>query len=283
MIDVAPARRGLFALAGCLTALVLALAFSAAPAFAQEKAAEPKAAEPKAAEPKAADAKAPDAAAPAGGDKDELFLVWIVKISGVIGAIILALSIYFVATVFQLFRDFREDVAMPAALVKQAEEALEKRDFAGVYNLLKENPSFFAKTVSAGMADLPNGIEAATEACDRHADVLTVDMEKRIGMMAVLGTLGPMIGLLGTLKGMIGSFSVIARSDAALKASEVAAGISEALVLTFEGVALSVPAIFFYSFFRGRMMGISANATLAAHQFLRKFYTAYKAQRAGKA
>ena len=33
-------------------------------------------------------------------------------------------------------------------------------------------------------------------------------------MMAVLGTVGPMIGLLGTLKGMIGSFSAIARGAA---------------------------------------------------------------------
>ena len=42
--------------------------------------------------------------------------------------------------------------------------------------------------------------------------MLTAEMEKKISMLAVLGTLGPMIGLLGTLKGMIASFSVIAMS-----------------------------------------------------------------------
>ncbi len=38
-----------------------------------------------------------------------------------------------------------------------------------------------------------------------------------------------------------------------LEASKVAEGISEALVLTFEGVFLSVPAIFFYALFRNRI------------------------------
>jgi biopolymer transport protein ExbB len=96
-------------------------------------------------------------------------------------------------------------------------------------------------------------------------------MEKKISMLAVLGTLGPMIGLLGTLKGMIGAFSVIAMSDVQLKASQVAGAISEALVLTFEGVALSVPSIYFFSLFKSRVTYISTQAMLEADQFLRHF------------
>ena len=61
-------------------------------------------------------------------------------------------------------------------------------------------------------------------------------MEKKISPMAVLGTLGPMIGLLGTLSGMIRSFGEIARSAGQpIKSDRVAKGISEALLLTFEG------------------------------------------------
>ena len=36
----------------------------------------------------------------------------------------------------------------------------------------------------------------------------------------------------------------------------MAKGISEALLLTFEGVGLSVPAIYFFSFFRNRVLQI---------------------------
>jgi biopolymer transport protein ExbB len=80
-----------------------------------------------------------------------------------------------------------------------------------------------------------------------------------------------MIGLLGTLKGMIASFSVIALSDVQLKASDVAKGISEALLLTFEGVALSVPAIYFFSVFKNRVATISVDTFLRADEFLRHF------------
>jgi biopolymer transport protein ExbB len=106
---------------------------------------------------------------------------------------------------------------------------------------------------------------------ERIGDMITTEMEKKISLMAVLGTLGPMIGLLGTLKGMIASFGVIARSDQGLKPSEVAEGISEALLLTFEGVFLSVPSIYFYSFFRNRVMSISVTTMTRADEFLRHF------------
>jgi biopolymer transport protein ExbB len=108
-------------------------------------------------------------------------------------------------------------------------------------------------------------------------------MEKKISMMAVLGTLGPMIGLLGTLKGMIASFSVIARSDQQIKSTEVAKGISEALLLTFEGVGLSVPSIYFFSFFRNRVMSISVTTMTRADEFLRHFAQAARGKPAAAA
>ena len=121
-----------------------------------------------------------------------------------------------------------------------------------------------------GIAELPSGLAEAREVMDRTADAETVDMERKISMLAVLGTLGPMIGLVGTLKGMIASFAVIALSDTQLKASEVAEGISEALLLTFEGVALRVPAIFFFAVFKNRVAKISVETLLAADELVRR-------------
>ena len=94
-------------------------------------------------------------------------------------------------------------------------------------------------------------------------------MERGISNLAVLGTLGPMIGLLGTLKGMISSFAAIAISGTSLEAAKIAEGISEALVLTFEGVLLSVPAIFFYSYFRNKIASIISKIASTAEDELR--------------
>jgi biopolymer transport protein ExbB len=110
---------------------------------------------------------------------------------------------------------------------------------------------------------------------------VTADRERKISMLAVLGTLGPMIGLLGTLSGMIKSFKSIAQGAGNLDPTAVAKGISESLVLTFEGVGLSVPAIFFFAFFRNRVTNISVNTMVRADQFLRHFAHAARSKTPG--
>jgi biopolymer transport protein ExbB len=209
--------------------------------------------------------------------------VWFIESSGVIGAVILLLSMYFIATVGRLFFELRPQVAMPPQIVSQCEDLLQKRDFMGIYNLLKADNSHFSRILLTGIAELPNGLAEAREAMAGVNEALTVTMEKKISMLAVLGTLGPMIGLLGTLKGMIASFSVIALSDTQLKASAVAGGISEALLLTFEGVALSVPAIYFYALFRNRVSTISVDTLVRSDEFLRHFAHATRKKAGGPA
>src|SRR5262245_5845406 len=198
-------------------------------------------------------------------------IMWFITTSGVIGAGILLLSIYFIATVGKLFVELRHEVAMPPQVLQQCEDLLQKKEFMGIYNLLKTDKSFFSRVLFAGISELPNGMSEAREAMSGVTEAVTVGMEKKISILAVLGTLGPMIGLLGTLTGMISRCSVIAMHDVQLKASDVAKGISEALLLTFEGVMLSVPAIYFFSVFKNRVATISADTLLKADEFLRHF------------
>jgi biopolymer transport protein ExbB len=223
--------------------------------------------------PAGVDAAAPDApradAAPKSAPTKSRFW-WVIQSSGLIGALILGLSIYFVATVVRLFIELRPEVAMPAEEVAQCEELLQARNYQGLYDFASKCQSFYGRLVAVGIAELPSGLAEAREVMDRNADAETVDMERKISMLAVLGTLGPMIGLVGTLQGMIESFGVIALSDQQLKASEVAGGISRALILTFEGVSLSVPAIYFFAVFKNRVAKISVDTLLAADELVRR-------------
>lgn len=220
-------------------------------------------------------AAAPAAPAPAGQvapkPEEKSRFYWFLESSGAIGALILLLSIYFVSTVSRLFLEMRQKVAAPPELVADLMDLLQKREFKEIYAIVKADKSFLSRLLAAGIAELPSGLAEARDAMERVGEAITVEMEKKISMLAVLGTLGPMIGLLGTLKGMIASFSVIALSDVQLKASQVAGGISEALLLTFEGVALSVPAIYFYAVFRNRVSTISVTTMLQADEYLRHF------------
>lgn len=209
----------------------------------------------------ASEAKAPENA-----------FIWVIKVSGLIGFVILCFSIYFVATVARMFVELRGQTAMPPEVIAQCEAMLEQRDFKGIFNIVKEDDSFFSRVLVTGITELPNGLSEAREAMERVGDMLSTEMERKISIMAVLGTAGPMIGLVGTLKGMIGAFGEIARSAGkGIDPQAVAGAISEALVLTFEGVFLALLAIFAFAFFRSRVMSISVNTMTRADEFLRHF------------
>lgn len=240
---------------------------------AQEEAAEEEVAE----KPAPKKAKKDEGAAATEGHGQENVVIWVLRISGAIGVFIIILSCYFIQLVSRLFIDIRPIVAMPPELMDDLKQKMEKKDYKGVYQGIKEKDCLFSRYASSGLGELSAGLAEARDAMERTAEVQVVEMEKKISMLAVLGSLGPMIGLLGTLKGMIASFMVIARSDAGIKANEVAEAISEALVVTFMGVALSVPAIFFFAVFKNRVAQISSTTMYAADEFVRKLANAAKA------
>ncbi len=224
-----------------------------------------------------------DGAAPAEPEKaapPQNLFIWVVLTSGWIGLFILLLSIYFIATVARMFVELRVDTAIPPEVIAQCEALLEQRDFKGIFNVVKEDDSFFSRVLVTGITELPNGLSEAREAMERVGELIQTDMERKISIMAVLGTVGPMIGLLGTLLGMMKAFSDIARSSGGqqIKSNEVAGHISESLLLTFEGVGLSLPAIFAFTFFRNRILNIVVTTMTRSDEFLRHFAQAARAK-----
>ncbi|MFM9964937.1 MAG: MotA/TolQ/ExbB proton channel family protein [Planctomycetaceae bacterium] len=220
----------------------------------------------------AADTTDEAAAKPDDKPETENMLIWLIKTSGLIGAVILVISIFFVHRVVTLFLEFKPEIVSPPDLVEQIEALVAKRDFNGVYQASKKSESALGQLLVAGMTAMSSGLAEAREAMDRTGEAITVHMEKRISLLAVIGSLGPMIGLLGTLKGMIGAFSQIAISGTQIKPGLVAESISEALVLTFEGVAISVPAIYLFSLFKDRVATLTVDVQNMSDELIRKMH-----------
>ena len=77
-----------------------------------------------------------------------------------------------------------------------------------------------------------------------------------------------MIGLVGTVYGMITAFGVIAIEGSSPQASQLASGISTALYSTLLGIAISIPAIFFYALYRNRIARLSLEVGMTAEPLL---------------
>ncbi len=242
----------------------------------------PKAEAPKEEAPKAE--AAPAEAAPAAPAADssappakKSLLRWAIEASGPIGLFLLCLSVYFTALVVKLFMELRVSEAVPTALVEKLENAIKERKFQEAYDACRDNDSFLARLVRTGVANLPNGRAEAKEAMNATQDEIVTSLEARISYLAIIGTLGPMIGLVGTIAGMIASFQEIATAAGAQpKPEKVAEGISTALFITLEGVSLSVPAIFFFAFFRNRIAMMAMESAKVAERTITALLAAAK-------
>jgi biopolymer transport protein ExbB len=229
---------------------------------------------------------AKSAAAPAAGNGSapparENMLQWAIRASGPIGAFLLLLSIYFTALVIRLFMEFRITEAVPPALVEKLETAIRDKKFQDAYDVCKDNDSFLARLVRTGIANLPNGRAEAKESMETATEEIVTSLEMKISYLAIIGTLGPMIGLVGTIWGMIMSFQEIATAAGAQPRPEkVAEGISTALFITLEGVSLSVPAIFFFAYFRNRIAQMTMEASRVADRTITSLIAAAKTVKA---
>src|SRR5204862_1079384 len=132
--------------------------------------------------PKKKAAKGGDGDADAAQPTEKNFLVWIVEVSGLIGLVLLLLSIYFVATVVRMFMELRPEVFTPLEVLEEGEKLLQARDFTGLYKRFKADTSYFCTVVSAGIAELPNGVSEARDAMERVGEVNTISLEKKISM-----------------------------------------------------------------------------------------------------
>lgn len=83
-------------------------------------------------------------------------------------------------------------------------------------------------------------------------------IERNLAVIAVLGSIAPLLGLLGTVSGMITTFIVIAELGTG-NARPLAGGISEALVATEAGLLVAIPGLLM-------SVALARRATKLSHQ-----------------
>ena len=85
------------------------------------------------------------------------------------------------------------------------------------------------------------------------------DLRQKLSYLADIAVISPMVGLLGTVLGMIQAFNVIAFQTGAVKPILLASGISKAMVTTATGLIIAIPAMIFYSFFKGKVQSVTSH------------------------
>lgn len=77
-------------------------------------------------------------------------------------------------------------------------------------------------------------------------------LEKRTGLLAMLGNTGTLLGLLGTIVGLIQSFESVSGADPATKAALLTSGIAMAMNTTAYGLIMAIPALVAFGLLQSR-------------------------------
>jgi biopolymer transport protein ExbB len=189
----------------------------------------------------------------------------------VFGPLLILMSIMLIVLVVLLMLDLRMTVAIPPGFVDEFIDTVNKRRFKEAFDMARNDTSFLGRVLTAGMSRLQYGLEDARDAAMNMLESIRSSKEQINNYMAVIGTLGPLVGLVGTVLGMIRAFMSLATGGPPNPAM-LSKGISEALSITFLGIAVSVPAIFFNAFFRNRITKVSMDTGHIADDLLTQMY-----------
>ncbi len=233
------------------------------------------AAEPEASPPAPVDdGSLKDAVGPSAAAAPQVsYLAWVVDAMGWHYTIaFLAISFALVALfVMNLLAARRENV-VPPALVEGFEQHLNAKQYQEAYDLAKADDSFLGHVLSAGLSRISAGYSEAVEAMQEVGEEENLRMEQRLGYLALIGTISPMIGLLGTVEGMVESFMVIANTaTGAPDPQELAKGISKALFTTLVGLYLAIPALTAYHIIRNRVSRLVLEVGVVSEGMMRRF------------
>ncbi len=94
---------------------------------------------------------------------------------------------------------------------------------------------------------IENQFSLAKESLENATALLTAKLDSGVFFLAIISSVAPFIGLFGTVWGIMDSFFEIGNQGSA-SLPVVAPGIAEALVVTAMGLAVAIPAVFFYNY-----------------------------------
>lgn len=184
---------------------------------------------------------------------------------------LILLSIVTIALTIEHGLSIRRATIVPPEAARQAKLLIDEKNYLEAVQFTAEDPSMLGHVLNAGLLQASNGYAAMERALEETIDERSARLFRKTEYVNIIGNISPMIGLLGTVTGMIMLFAEIHARDAFPGARIVAERIAVALITTFWGLAVAIPALSIHAVFRNRIDVLTAECALAAEQILSVF------------
>jgi biopolymer transport protein ExbB len=186
-------------------------------------------------------------------------------------AAIYACSLASIALIVEHSITIRRAILVPEVSVAQVKTMFDERRFREALEFCQNDPSFVSSIVHAGLIEAANGYDAMENAMQDATSERVARLFRKLEWLNLLGNVGPMFGLWGTIWGMMMAFGEIEARGGKANPADLAGGIMIALVSTFAGLIVAIPALSAYGIFRSRVEQLSLEAALVAEELLANF------------
>jgi len=176
----------------------------------------------------------------------------IVKTGGWVMWPIILCSIGALAIVGERFWSLQSKYVTPSNLMPQVKQWLERNELDPARIELLRSSSPLGKVLAAGITNRDSDREITKEAIEDAGRHVVPDLERFLNTLGTIATITPFLGLFGTVLGMIEMFAGIS-SHGVGDPAVVAGGIAQALITTAAGLAVAIPSVMFYRYFKGRV------------------------------
>jgi len=172
------------------------------------------------------------------------------------------LSIFFVALVVVYFLTIRRGAVVSSGYMATADALLRKRDYLGLLAVSNRHGEAVARVVQK-MLDFTTknphaDFQLVREIAETEGTRVAASLNNRVIYLADIGMIAPLLGLLGTVFGIIHSFGALGAD----------VGSARYVVNTAAGLAIGIPAMIFYAFFRGRAQKLISELEAASTHVL---------------
>jgi biopolymer transport protein ExbB len=192
------------------------------------------------------------------------------------------LSIFSVMLVIVYLMTIRRGAIVSSGYMATADALLRKRDYLGLLAVSNRHSEAIARVVQKVLdftTKNPNAdFQQLREIAETEGTRVAANLNNRVVYLADIGMIAPLLGLLGTVFGIIRSFGALGAGLGTARYVLLSQGISEALINTAAGLAIGIPAMMFYAFFRGRAQRLISDLEAACTHVLALLSLQYSKQ-----
>lgn len=151
-------------------------------------------------------------------------------------------SIVAVATFLERLWSLRREAVLPQGFMVELDDLIKQRRWADALTACRKRDVAVARLfqVALDVRDQPRAV--VKERLEEVGRREVAELERSIPVLGTIASITPLLGLLGTVGGMILTFEVI-EAKGVNDVADLAGGISQALITTFAGLTVAIPAV----------------------------------------